>query len=126
LDVVYFNTNQCASRAAAKLNRHRTTANSNYGFVFNPANFVRAGEMPFLQSWKLGRFIKTAQQLDIVDMTWDERYTTLAGGNAEVKELVSIVRCHNFSGFMTLGGGGSYPGTLTEAVADFTELLDTM
>ena len=126
LSVAYFNTNQCASRAAAKLNRHRTAASNDYGFVFNPANFVRAGEMPFLQSWKLGRFIKTALQLDLVDMTWEGDYTTLAGGNAEVKELVSIMRCHNFSGFMTLGAGGSYPGTLKEAVDNFTELLDTM
>ena len=99
---------------------------NDYGFVFNPANFVLAGEMPFLQSWKLGRFIKTARQLDLVDMLWDGTPAALAGGNAEVKELISIVRCHNFDGFMTLGGGGSYPGTLTEAVANFTELLDTM
>lgn len=126
LSVAYFNTNQCASRAAAKLNRHRTAASNDYGFVFNPANFVQSGEMPFLQSWKLGRFIKTALQLDLVDMTWVGDYTTLAGGNAEVKELVSIMRCHNFSGFMTLGAGGSYPGTLKEAVDNFTELLDTM
>ena len=126
LSVEYFNTNQCASRAAAKLNRHRTAASNDYGFVFNPANFVLAGEMPFLQSWKLGRFIKTARQLDLVDMLWDGTPAALAGGNAEVKELISIVRCHNFDGFMTLGGGGSYPGTLTEAVANFTELLDTM
>ena len=126
LSVAYYNTNQCASRAAAKLNRHRTAANNDYGFVFNPANFVQSGEMPFLQSWKLGRFIKTALQLDLVDMTWEGDYTTLAGGNAEVKELVSIMRCHNFSGFMTLGAGGSYPGSLKEAVDNFTELLDTM
>ena len=126
LSVAYFNTNQCASRAAAKLNRHRTAANSDYGFVFNPANFVLAGEMPFLQSWKLGRFIKTVCQLDLVDYTWDGKPAVLAGGNAEVKELISIVRCHNFDGFMTLGGGGSYPGTFAEAIADFTELLDTM
>lgn len=126
LSVAYFNTNQGASRAAAKLNRHRTAADRDYGFVFNPANFVLAGEMPFLQSWRLGRFIKTALQLDLADVTWDGRPTTLAGGNAEVKELISIVRCHSFAGFMTLGGGGSYPGTLAEAVANFTELLDTM
>ena len=126
LCVAYFNTNQGAVRAAAKLNRHRTSASNAYGFVFNPANFVLAGEMPFLQSWKLGRFIKTAEQLDIVDMTWAQEYTALAGGNAEIKELVSIMRCYNFDGFMTLGGGGSYPGTLADAVADFTELLDTM
>ncbi|MBO5923846.1 MAG: AAC(3) family N-acetyltransferase [Lentisphaeria bacterium] len=126
LTVAYFNTNQGAMRAAAKLNRHRTAAGNDYGFVFNPANFVLAGEMPFLQSWRLGRFIKTAGQLDVVDMTWSGEYTALAGGNAEIKELVSILRCHNFSGFMTLGGGGSYPGTLAGAVADFTKMLDNM
>ena len=126
LEVNYFNTNQNALRAAAKLNRHRTTAGSDFGFVFNPANFVLAGEMPFLQSWKLGRFIKTTRQLDLADMTWDGRITELAGGNAEVKELVSIMRCHNFSGFMTLGGGSIYPGDLKTAVSDFTNLLDNM
>lgn len=126
LDVVYFNTNQGAVRAAAKLNRHRTTACSDFGFVLNPANFVLAGEMPFLQSWKLGRFIKTVKQLDLVDMTWDGRSTALAGGNAEVKELVSIMRCSSFDGFMTLGGGSIYPGSLQDAVSSFTNLLDHM
>jgi hypothetical protein len=126
LDVAYYNTNQSSAQAAAKLNRHRTTAAITYGMVFNPANFVLAGENPFLFSYKRGRFIRTAVQLDLADLTWDGRPTELAGGNAEVKELVSIMRCHNFSGFMTLGGGASYPGDLQEAVSNFTQLLDTM
>ena len=78
--------------------------------VVNPANFVLAGEMPFLQSWKLGRFIKTIRQLDIVDRSWDISSRKLAEGNAEIKELISITRCGNFDGFMTLGGGAEYPG----------------
>ena len=126
LQVAYFNTNQGGSRAGAKLNRHRTAACNEYGFVFNPANFVLAGEMPFLQSYRLGRFIKTIQQLDMVDQTWSGVTTRLAGGNGEVKEMISILRCHNFDGFMTLGGGGIYPGTLVEAVDNFTQLLDNM
>lgn len=126
LDVAYYNTNQGAARAAAKLNRHRTTAAITYGMVFNPANFVIAGENPFLLSYKRGRFIRSTVQLDLADMTWDGRPTVLAGGNAEVKELVSIMRCHNFSGFMTLGGGAAYPGSLEEAVCNFTQLLDNM
>ncbi len=126
LNVAYFNTNQGAVRAAAKLNRHRTAASLAYGMVFNPANFVLAGEMPFLQSWKLGRFIKTIVQLDLADMTWDGTSTVFAGGNGEVKELISILRCGNFSGYITLGGGAVYPGSLKDAVSNFTDLLDNM
>lgn len=126
LSVEYFNTNQGAARAAAKLNRHRTVMGMEFGMVVNPANFVLAGEMPFLQSWKLGRFIKTIRQLDIVDRAWDISSRKLAEGNAEIKELISIARCGNFDGFMTLGGGAEYPGTLQEAVENFTWLLDNM
>ena len=126
LSVAYFNANQGAARAAAKLNRHCTAADKSYGMVMNPANFVLAGEMPFLQSWKLGRFIKTAVQLDVVDQTWAGEAARLACGNAEIKELISILRCGNFAGFMTLGGGSVYPGTLEDAVSDFTGLLDSM
>ena len=126
LDVAYFNTNQGSAQAAAKLNRHRTTAARTFGMVINPANYVLAGENPFLYSFKRGRFIRTAVQLDVVDQTWDGRVTEFAGGNAEVKELISIMRCYNFDGFMTLGGGGSFPGTLKEAVCSFTLMLDNM
>jgi aminoglycoside 3-N-acetyltransferase len=126
LEVAYFNTNQSSAQAAAKLNRHRTTAERTYGMVFNPANFVTAGENPFLFSFKRGRFIRTAVQLDVVDQTWDGRPTGLAAGNAEIKELISIMRCYNFDGVMTIGGGAAYPGTLEEAVCDFTMMLDNM
>ncbi len=126
VEIAYFNTTQPAIHAAAKLNRHRASANAQYGLVFNPANFVVAGEMPFLQSFKLGRFVKTMVQLDVVDQTWDGQPRKLAMGNGEVKELISILRCRNFDGFMTLGGGGVYPGSLKDAVEDFTYLLDNM
>ncbi|MBE6366417.1 MAG: AAC(3) family N-acetyltransferase [Lentisphaerae bacterium] len=126
LQVDFFNTNQGAVCAAGKLNRHRAAASNDCSMVFNPAGFVLAGEMPFLQSYKLGRFIKTICQLDLVDQTWDGRAAALAQGNGEVKELISILRCHNFSGFMTLGGGAAYPGGLADAVGNFTALLDNM
>ena len=101
------------------------------GFVFNPANFAAAGEMPFLKSYKAGRFIKTMVQLDIVDAKWDGQATELARGNAEIKEMVSIMRCNGFPSakgncVMTLGGGSVYPGTLREAAADFEYILDNM
>ena len=126
LDVAWVNTNQSAVHAAEKLNRLRNAVKHSFGLVFNPAGFAAASEMPFLQSFKLGRFVKTMVQLDLTDRTWDGELRRLALGNGEVKELISILRCRNFDGFMTLGGGTGYPGTLKDAVEDFTYLLDNM
>ncbi len=94
--------------------------------TFNPVNFVRANEHPFLYSWRVGRFIKCMGQLDIVDAKWDMTPTPLAGGNSEIKELISIIRCHHCKGWFTLGGGAPYPGTLKDAVTNFTNLLDNI
>ena len=94
--------------------------------VFNPCTFVLANENPFLHSWRIGRFIKSIGQLDVADVTWDQRPARLARGNAEIKELISILRCHHFSGWLTLGGGALYPGSLQQAQSDFLTLLDNM
>ena len=94
--------------------------------TFNPVNFVRANEHPFLYSWRVGRFIKCMGQLDIVDAKWDMTPTRLAEGNAEIKELISIIRCHHCKGWFTLGGGATYPGNLKEATQNFTNLLDKL
>ena len=85
-----------------------------------------AGKNPFLNAWRVGQFMKTIGQLDVVDRTWDGEIRSFAKGNGEIKELVSILRCHNFSGWLTLGGGSPYPGNLEAAVKDFTHLLDTI
>lgn len=102
-----------------------------FGFAFNPANFAAAGEMPFLKSYKAGRFIKTMVQLDIVDAKFNGEETELACGNAEVKEMLSIMRCNGFPAVkgqcvISLGGGAKYPGTLREAASDLEYLLDNM
>ena len=69
---------------------------------------------------------KTIGQLDIADCTWDGTETDFAGGNAEIKELVSILRCGNFSGYCCLGGGAVYPDDLNEAAENFRVLLKNM
>lgn len=95
-------------------------------FAFNAANFVKVGEMPFLYSYRAGRFSKITGQLDVTDCTWDGAPAALACGNAEIKELVSILRCRNFSGYCCLGGGSVYPGDLNEAAENFRILLKNM
>jgi len=95
-------------------------------FSFHAANFVKAGEKPFLGSYRNGRFGKIIGQLDLADCTWDGEPAALAEGNAEIRELVSILRCRNFSGYCCLGGGSGYPGDLKKAAGDFRKLLDSI
>ena len=94
------------------------------GFTFSPAEFARCGEMPFLQTYRSGKFSKYIDQLDIEDATFAGIPAALAGGNAEIKELVSILRCASFSGFMTLAAGNRHSGNVTTVAAAFRKLLD--
>lgn len=122
--VDFRNSNQTALAASAAINEF--AAKTPAGACFNPAAFTKAGECPFLNSYRKGRFVKIIRQLDIVDSLWDGTLTTLARGNGEIKELISILRCHNFSGYFCLGGGCGYPGTLKEAAGALLELLENM
>jgi aminoglycoside 3-N-acetyltransferase len=118
--VDFFNQNQTAMTAAARLNKLHGR------MVFNPANFAAAGEKPFLKSYGAGRFIKKICALDISDGLFDGTPAALACGNAEIKELVSILRCHSFSGIFTLGGGSVFPGSLMESRRQFEKILDNI
>ena len=94
------------------------------GFTFSPAGFARCGEMPFLQTYRNGKFRKYMDQLDIEDGTFAGIQTAPAGGNGEIKELVSILRCAGFSGFMTLAAGNRLCGNVITIAADFRKLLE--
>ena len=94
--------------------------------ALNPPGFVRATEFPFLTSYKKGRLVRVTGQLDLADATWDGCATRLAQGNGEVKELLSILRCETFSGWVSLGGGAAYPGSLSDAANDLASLLENM
>lgn len=120
LEPVFYNHSQQAGAAARILKEIGGTA------CFNPPGFVLAGEMPFLDSYRIGRFAGIIGQLDICDCTRDGLPARPARGNGEIKELISILRCRRFSGCFCLGGGAVFPGTLKDAVSDFTNLLDRM
>ena len=98
---------------------------SGRGFPFRPAEFARGGEKPFLVSYrrKLGRFV---DQLDVEDGLFDGSPRELGAGNAEIRELVSILRCASFQGLFVLGANNRRVGTLPDAAARFLELLDRL
>ena len=93
------------------------------GFVFSPAEFAKAGEMPFLQSFQQGKFRKYISQLDIEDALFDGTPTNWVSGNAEIKELVSILRCASFPGFMTISGKNRNLGKAKDLAENFLKLL---
>ena len=95
------------------------------GFTFSPNGFARAGENPFLGSYakRLRRFI---DQLDLEDMTFDGTPQPLGRGNAEIKELISILRCASFAGFFVIAAANRFVGSLQDAVKRLETLLDTM
>ena len=122
--VSFVNTDMDSARVSQILLDLRA-AEVEAGFVFNAANFARVGENPFLGSYKakLRRFV---DQLDVGDAVNDGPATPLAGGHAEIKEMVSILRAAGFDGYMTLSGDNRRVGTLLDAAKRFEHLLDTM
>jgi aminoglycoside 3-N-acetyltransferase len=95
------------------------------GLTFNPAEFAAVGEKPFLTSYRnrLRRFI---DQVDLEDGLFDGTPRELGRGNGEVKELVSILRCCSFGGFLVLGPRNRCVGGLHQAAGACDRLLDSL
>lgn len=120
LDISFCNralASDVAARAMAALRR----ALPEVCFTFSPAAFARAGEKPFLHSFKT-KLCHWLDQLDIQDATFAGKPTALAHGNAEIKELVSILRCRSFAGHFVLRG----LGPLADQARQFADLLERM
>lgn len=124
IEVSFFNV-AMSSEIASQLLLEMQVDGLEPRFTFNAAGFARAGENPFLFSYKrkLRRFV---DQLDVADATFEGAATPLAGGNAEIKEMISILRCAGFDGWFTLVSGGPEGETLRQTSARFMRLLDQM
>ena len=96
-----------------------------FGLAFNCAQFVCAGEKPFSGEGR-PKLARIADQLDLEDCTWDGTPQPLACGNGEVKEMLSILRCASFSGYVVLGSGNRWVGDLRDAAKRFMELLESL
>jgi len=120
--VILENTTQLAAEACLILEKSREQG---FGLAFNPANFARVKEKPFLKSLTRGRVKKFIHQLYINDSTFDGTATPLACGNAEIKELISILTCSGFDGYFVLEGSPAeidYDQRVTQLFAILDEL----
>ncbi len=94
-------------------------------FAFSAAEFVRMGEKPFLHSFRQ-RLHRYVDQLDLEDATFDGTTQPLGLGNAEIKEMISVLRCRSFSGPMVLTSSNKEVGDIREAAHRFQALLEAM
>ncbi|MCF6174516.1 MAG: AAC(3) family N-acetyltransferase [Victivallaceae bacterium] len=124
VNIAFYNTVQSSEYVKTILKKAKS-AGRVACLAFSAVNFAMTGEKPFLTSYRNGlrSFIV---QLDLEDMTHAGSPTGLAEGNAEVKELISILRCRNFSGRIVLGAKNRFTATLQESAAEFKYLLETM
>ncbi|MFH0938658.1 MAG: AAC(3) family N-acetyltransferase [Planctomycetota bacterium] len=124
LEVSFYSANMTSS-AASQLLLEMASDSLTPQFVFNAAHFAKLGERPFLKSYKqkLRRFV---DQLDIEDATFAGENTTLAQGNAEIKEMISILRCASFAGWFVFSCGDRPVESLSQTCSRFMRLIETM
>lgn len=93
--------------------------------AFNPANFAAMGEKPFL---KISPHIRKLSRILYVNDGLFSGVPRLPGyGNAEIKELISILRCRSFDGYFSLNPGfGGEGENFNRAAEAFWHLLNTM
>ena len=96
------------------------------GAAFNPLGFAIAGKRPFLKAYYKGKLKRFVRQLYVTDGTGEGEATLPGQGNGEVKELLSILRCRSFDGFVTIRAETGKPEAFKESAKAFWKLLDSM
>jgi hypothetical protein len=92
--------------------------------AFNPAAFAMLGEKPFGRAYRAG-LRRRVGMLFVNDATFGGEYTLPGGGNAEIKELISILRCRSFSGRMVIATGPGGP-RFRDSLEAFWKLMESM
>lgn len=95
--------------------------------AFSPAGFAAAGEHPFLGVFYKGKLRKQSAQFYVDDYSVLDHTPVAAGqGNAEVKEIISMLRCRGYDGVLTIRSHENGHPAFRAAAAAFWKLLDTM
>ncbi|HRU04834.1 MAG TPA: AAC(3) family N-acetyltransferase [Candidatus Brocadiia bacterium] len=70
--------------------------------AFNPGRFAAAGELPFLGAFRVLR--RAVRYVALTDASPLGRPCLIGQGYGEVKEIISILRCSSWDGYLSLGG----------------------
>lgn len=91
---------------------------------FDPIGFLLAGEYPFRRSVKMPARLRIGQ-VCVCDATWGGEARPLCRGNAEIKEIVSSLRCRTYEGDMLLSWPIDQPAPeFREYVKSFFDMLE--
>ncbi len=94
--------------------------------AFSPARFAGAGEHPFLQVFYRGPLRRMTRYVYADDALRDGTPTLPGRGHAEVKEIVSILRCRGYQGVICLRAPAPGLESFRQTAGAFRRLLDTM
>ncbi|HEY3398449.1 MAG TPA: AAC(3) family N-acetyltransferase [Armatimonadota bacterium] len=95
-------------------------------FAFNPGRFAGAQQRPFLQVCYQGTLRRRTRYLYLEDALRDGTRTLPGRGEAEVKEILSALRCRSWDGVVTLRPAVPGVAGFRETAAAFWRLLDEM
>ena len=100
-------------------------ANLDVSIAADGKSTTAGAQCTFLVSYKkkLRRFV---DQLDVEDVTYDGHQQPLACGNAEVKEMISILRCASFPGYLSLTSRNRNVEDLLQSAKRLEKLLQEM
>lgn len=93
------------------------------GLAFDPVEYVKVGEKPFLHTYYQSGLKKYIRQVYLHDALWSGEPRHMGSGNAELKELISALRCRNFDGYFTLRADNL---DFKEVMSSFWRLMNTM
>jgi aminoglycoside 3-N-acetyltransferase len=91
--------------------------------AFNPAEFARVGELPFLKSYQNKVIKKSLACLTMNDVTHQNTPQLPGLGRAELAEILSILHCRSFNGVVVLSHS-SRAGTFKQTADAFWALLE--
>jgi hypothetical protein len=126
-------------KAAAKLGEHVLVENAGISsaqyaealaseastpkLAFNPGRFAVCKEKPFLGVFYKGIVRKNTAHFYIDDATFDGKPALAAQGNAEVKEIISMLRCRGYAGVVTLR---SHSEDFRESAEAFWRMMESI
>lgn len=100
------------------------------GFVFNPFEFVKRSHHPFFHMFYTSSLKNDISVLRLNDGLYNGSPAPLCEGNAEIKEMCSIMLARSFEGFFSLcpyyGSGAEGEQRYGSTLAEFKKMIKTL